>query len=71
MVMLELTEWETGEAVFVLPSAIRSVRQLRAEQCDGQELGRRTRIDTATDMFLVKEDAKEVMDMMGKAASRT
>ena len=50
--MLKLTDYETGLAIYVDLDVIKSTRQL---------LGGRTRIDTATDMFLVRETVEDVM----------
>lgn len=66
--MLELTDYDTGEPVYVVAAAILSMRQLTAEQYEDddepQEVGRRTRIDTSSDMFLVREDAKGIKAMI-------
>ena len=70
--MTKLTDWETGLPIYVDRSAIKSVRRLPAEVVApiGKfeaplELGERTRIDTATDMFLVRETAEEVLGIEG------
>lgn len=67
--MIKLTDWETGEPIYVIPSAIVSIRQLKAETTDDygdipHEMGRRTRIDTPTDIFLVREDAEGIYAML-------
>ena len=66
---LKLTDYETGLAVYVEQDAIKSARQLPAEvfcHCLNDDVpnehGMRTRIDTATDMFLVRETVEEVME---------
>jgi hypothetical protein len=66
--MIKLTDWESGLPVYVERSAIRSCRVLRAEVYEAYsgedgptELGERTRIDTATDMFIVRERPEEFL----------
>jgi hypothetical protein len=68
--MKKLTDWETGLPIYVDPSAITSCRRLPAEVYNSydksespRELGERTRIDTSTDMFLVRETAEEVLGL--------
>lgn len=68
MTMLRLTDWETGKLIYVQREAIQSARQLCAEVWEpigngdiAQECGERTRIDTKTDMFLVRESVEDVM----------
>ena len=70
MTMLRLTDYETGAPIYVRREAIQSARQLCAEVVEpvgdddvAQEEGDRTRIDTATDMFLVREPVDYVMGM--------
>lgn len=71
MNLIWLTDWEDGSDVCVDPDAIRSMRWLSPETHDDfddsppQELGGRTRIDTATDMFLVRETPKEIAALTG------
>lgn len=66
---VKLTDWETGKLIYVNRAAMKSVRELPAEVHDDfdddepQELGERTRIDTATDMFLVREKAVEILGL--------
>lgn len=50
--MLKLTDYETGEPVYVKLEAIESARLLPAEG----KFSERTRIDTKTDTFLVHEN---------------
>ena len=66
--MVKLTDWESGLPIYVDRDAIKSCRRLPAEVYDQvfgddgpHELGERTRIDTQTDMFLVRETAEEVL----------
>lgn len=65
---VKLTDWETGKPIYVNRAQLKSIRELPAEVCepildDGepQELGERTRVDTTSDMFLVREKAAEVL----------
>jgi hypothetical protein len=58
--MTKLTEWETGLPIYVDRSAIKSVRRLAAEPAI-EAIEERTRVDTATDMFLVRETPEEVL----------
>jgi hypothetical protein len=64
---VKLTDWETGKPIYVNRAQLKSVRELPAEVCDDfddeplQELGERTRVDTTSDMFLVREKAAEVL----------
>lgn len=74
--MIRLTDWETGEAVFVNESKMDVVRRLPAsvhEYVDGpKELGERTRIQVGNDIFLVRETPEEVMwlaDVTGAATA--
>ena len=65
--MIKLTDCETVRAIYVRREAILSARQLPAEIFEGigdvsREHGERTRIDTATDMFLVRETIEEGME---------
>jgi nucleoid-associated protein YejK len=63
--MTKLTEWDTGLPIYVDRSAIKSVRRLAAEPAndtlDFEATEERTRVDTATDMFLVRETPEEVL----------
>ncbi len=61
---LSLTDWETGEAVFVDFTLIASIRQLQADQVNS----RRTRIDVVgiAEPFLVREEAIEVALCSGR-----
>lgn len=65
--MLKLTDYETGQSIYVRREAIQSARQLQAEvfahdRGSVVEHGMRTRIDTKTDTFLVRETIEEVME---------
>lgn len=66
--MIRLTEWETGEPVFIAPSVIVAIQQLQSSVSQigesFQELGRRTRIDTTMNIILVKEDAERVVELI-------
>lgn len=71
--IVKLTEYETGNDVYVDRDSIRSVRLLPAhtyEPVGGEgiphELGRRTRVDTASDMFLVCESPGKVLGVNTK-----
>lgn len=68
MAILRLTDWETGKLIYCRREAIQSARQLCAEVFEpignedvAYECGERTRIDTKTDMFLVRESVEDVM----------
>ena len=61
-----LTDFDTGETVYVDVSKIVSMRRLKASVLVSSygvsmELGERTRIDTERDTFLVRESPEEVM----------
>lgn len=66
----KLTDWETGEVIYVDRTQIVSCRRLNAEVHKplwkgdvAMELGARTRVDTRTDMLLVRETAEQVMGL--------
>lgn len=66
---VKLTDWESGKPVYVNRLAMKSVREIPAEVIDDFEddepieLGERTRVDTETDSFLVREKAAEVLGL--------
>lgn len=71
MTMIKLTDWESGLPVYLDPTHIKQIRQLPAKICNPldeddppQELGGRTRIDTLSDLLLVRETAEEIVAMI-------
>lgn len=66
MKQIKLTDWFTGESVYVERDEIVVCRQLEASvheygKCP-TELGARTRIDTRMDTFLVRETPDEIFE---------
>jgi len=59
---LSLTDWKTGESIFLDPSLIASIQQ---EKGDG-DTPRYTRIFMGSFVFLVKEDAMQVALSSGR-----
>ena len=57
---VKLTDYDSGRPVLVRLETIRSMRELSPFHDDGQEEGARTRIDTQSDMFLVKESIEYI-----------
>lgn len=66
--LIKLTDWESGEDVYCDPRDIVSMRRLPVsigepfgEDDPPRELGARTRVDTRTDLFLVRETPAEIL----------
>jgi len=66
--LTKLTEYRTGNTIYVDVSRIVSMRRLEAKIYSlswinevPKEFGERTRIDTNTDMFIVCETPEEIM----------
>ena len=69
---VKVTDWESGLSAFVDRACIRSVKRIAAsieEAFPGEsprEYGERTRIDTVSDMLLVRESPEYVMGLTDK-----
>lgn len=61
--LIELTDYEDGGRILLLPSEVLCIRELAPFSEDGQEEGRRTRIDTSTGMLLVRETVEEILGL--------
>ena len=66
--LIHLTDWETGDDVYVDPAVIVGVRWLAARVYEPiiaddvpHELGGRTRIDTKSDLLLVRETPAAIL----------
>lgn len=62
MKFLELTEWQSKNAIFVVPEEIRTMRRLSPDDINTE----RTRVDTGTDVFLVEETPAEIFQMISR-----
>ena len=66
--MIHLTEWETGNDVYVDPAVIVGMQWIAAKVYEPfgsddppRELGARTRIDTKANLLLVRETPAEII----------